>query len=1329
MRYENLHSFENGLNKDINPINQPDGSYKDALNMVNMQNEGNLMSLQNELGNLKETITGDSIPTNMNLIGFKVLESDRILIFTNNSSSQIGILSRSNVYSVKLNDASNELNLNLNNPISIEPKKLFNGHRVINFVDNLNPFGYYDLDGTPPTVGNIFSETRAIEQRTQPVISSTTLIDSTSALFCGTYQFAFRYVTGSNNTLPPSFTSNPIYVGGKENYAGQDLTNSLYDGDFVTVLSNKIVVLNVDNIDLQYSQIQLLAIYYSGDNNTFTAYQYRTFNITSSSMTFNYDGYNNELPLLLEDITELGISYTTAKCVAQKDNRLFYSNLKDIKEKYDLGTLVNDPTNGVRLKYKVNTINSTQNYSQTSSSYLYKGYMRDEIYSFAIGVIYKDGSRSFAYHINNINQGQGANAQQISPGYGYMGVYPNSTGACHKMPNLHLEDHFVDNTDQIRVLGVEYDYTNFYNLVISTYPDFAKNVEGFVFLRQSRTDSALNKSIYAQGIGVDVIQNDFNMDISVRATGDQQYPNLVIRKAPFNGNFVFNSDYGQTGPGGNYSTIVMLDTNNFTGAGTYTRDFYNEELYPVKNLMAFYSPETILDNRVTIPTTNVKLSKEVILKASIANTLTNTSSFFVDYNDAGNTKNLNTSAKVWSFFNYAEKNSYSPTTLDVLGSIYVERNTDAVQPFQSDKTYISTHGEAHMLLNLSATPGMPINTNRIEFTQNSQSGRTGKDKNIPLDGGVTIHDSYNYLFNIKSDVTSNGQYGNVQNSNYYICGYKKFNGTNINHTFGGDTFICKMAVMNKLDYRVKGYNAGDAIGGNREYANFTNPAQDAFSNTGIDLRGLMYFWVESTKNTHMRNDNGIPYYPKTSWYNSLEVDPALAEDPHFYNTQYSFENKTNIFVPKPTNFQTTDGYYTRTIWSEQDFNIGGLGGDPYRVFKINNFYDLPKNTGEIWNTFVFNNTLYLHTPKTLWKTFVDNTITLVNDIGQSYLGTGALFSLPAQQVLTQQGGYGGTISQYAGVNTPYGYIFPDALQGKVFMLNEDGLSNIAELGMLRYFNNNLSNISDTTPYSPSNITLIDNPFNGHGITGGYDFNNNRYLITKNTNVDGQIPFTISLSMYNKKFTSFHSYQPSCYIPIDNDLFTFNNALSSGLKGVYKHNSNNYGSFYNTVYNSSLEFIVNKSPQVQGGQNASIIDTKVMDNLVLYMNNWDSNIIHPLRDNTNNDSILVYNDNQCSGVTKLNYTNEYNDNPTRDTSLVHFKNKEYRIATPLNSVINDGLAIFNADGSLNNANIDQNTLYRDRLKGKYIGIKLTFNNLNNYKLVLNYIKSIMRINYR
>ena len=223
----------------------------------------------------------------------------------------------------------------------------------------------------------------------------------------------------------------------------------------------------------------------------------------------------NEVPetLDLADITKQPVNYNKAKCMEQKDDRLFLSNLSSSGD--DAFTMQRI-ANAINVNYTIETRPATvrNDYNGPMQTFNRKGYMRSEVYSFAVVFVYTNGGESFAYHIpHKVN----ANPFNLST-YASTEVYPNTPGdpisdayiadglagafvKHHRMPSLINEPHFsITSGESIRILGL-----NFTNIVIPA--SLQAQLSGYYIVRQRR-DVAANRSIVCQGIAQRLVLYD-----------------------------------------------------------------------------------------------------------------------------------------------------------------------------------------------------------------------------------------------------------------------------------------------------------------------------------------------------------------------------------------------------------------------------------------------------------------------------------------------------------------------------------------------------------------------------------------------------------------------------------------------------------------------------------------------------------------------------------------------------------------------------------------------------------------------------------------------------
>ena len=513
------------------------------------------------------------------------------------------------------------------------------------------------------------------------------------------------------------------------------------------------------------------------------------------------------------------------------------------------------------------------------------------------------------------------------------------------------------------------------------------------------------------------------------------------------------------------------------------------------------------------------------------------------------------------------------------------------------------------------------------------------------------------------------------------------------------------------------------VNSQREYVNpNVGPLQGETLNEskayGFDMRWGSYFFVESDMNTYYRHkdvnstDTSTEYFPKeTNNATRLESWFPFLGNIQDYNTQYSKENDLKTYFPVGSTSKIITKFETRTIYSDQAAGDDIL--DAYRSYSVNNFYDLPANTGPIWDSFIHMDTLYLHTPKSLWRTFAEPAATLKGgNIDDIVLGTGNLFSRPSREMVTEYGGYAGSISQFGGTHSQFGYMFPDVLQGKVFLLTTDNLKTdnlkeISEKGLYTFFHKNLSKNIDLTKINTEESILIDNPYNGIGITSGYDYKLKRIIVSQVSNGFTYSYFPSMDSWYE------HSYIPDKIISFDNRVFFFKDGVT------HEMNVGDKCSYFDTIYDSNVSYVSNKQHN----------QSKTFTNIQIWSETKDNGLKIK---NDNFKDLQIYNDISNSGVQSIVTSDGFNE-VSEGEIRIKLVNDKYNISLPRDYVKDNSLDLTDPDnmfepiGTITPLDIADFT--RERIKGDHAVIKMTYDNTNSYEFVLKYIITIFNLNKR
>lgn len=451
-----------------------------------------------------------------------------------------------------------------------------------------------------------------------------------------------------------------------------------------------------------------------------------------------------------------------------------------------------------------------------------------------------------------------------------------------------------------------------------------------------------------------------------------------------------------------------------------------------------------------------------------------------------------------------------------------------------------------------------------------------------------------------------------------------------------------------------------------EFTGFLDDTElsDAADKPAVDLDGayiyyaelLNNFYVESEINFALRHSGSIELTKKfeqvsgtpqdviISYFNYikdkiLELDDEgklhlrslILPESYLYNRDYSRMLQDAPYFPLELtyNFCSKCGgeFPNRIIFSPVSFENETF--DLYRINLANDFIDISAEKGEITGLEYKNNQLLVHTTRTSFL-IRPNPQTLQTSEDTVHIGVGDFLSIPPVELSETDIGYGGLQNQLAATNTQFGRSWVDQNQGKVL---------------------NWSN-------EFSELSLVDEQWFKENLPGGevkctYDPRFNRLIIYKTHIENGENKsWTRSYSYLHNYWSGFHSYLPEFAFYDRDNFYTYTQ------NGIFKHLHNeNYQTFYEKKHPFIIEYV-----------SADLV-SEDFHTLSYYgsTQRWDS-----LRkkfvnvDNVTFDKLLVYNEDQSSGLLSLEYVDRNTDpygglvyNPS--TKTVVLRDNTYKVA--------------------------------------------------------------------
>jgi len=387
-----------GINTDVSPQNQPDGTYRRAYNFIYGKQ---LDALIQESG---AEFYGLFSQFNNHILGVHVLDDGEWVVFAiSNLVSPIpGIdfnlgsiwIYRPNApigsqFTQVLAQTENNyfaLDFSRFDDFDVVSFKYFNGDRYVVFTNGYAPPKIVNIDRV---YGEFFD---GKDLYLFPQINSVQITGNSvtgGELAEGAYFVGTRYITDDGGVTKVTDLAGPFYVRGNNNGLNIRLENVGRSHKFLDV-----VLLSVINNQISVRVVQR----FSTASTISTAPYTISTRILTGAITLE--------ELTLEDITVMPQSYTRVGSMEMHDNRLYIANL-ETKEDVSLQEIAN----AIWPEYHIIDNNTPEDHA-TEETYLTEdesldevgypentGFMPDEVYALYVSFIRDDGSYSPAYHI------------------------------------------------------------------------------------------------------------------------------------------------------------------------------------------------------------------------------------------------------------------------------------------------------------------------------------------------------------------------------------------------------------------------------------------------------------------------------------------------------------------------------------------------------------------------------------------------------------------------------------------------------------------------------------------------------------------------------------------------------------------------------------------------------------------------------------------------------------------------------------------------------------------------------------------------------------------
>jgi len=1164
-----MNTFSTGLNRDSGDKFRPNSSWPFALNAINVSRNGNKSSIINEEGN---SICGN-IPEGFDFIGHAESDSDLTYIYlTDNTISIIASIDNNCNYTELIRSSC--LNFKNYHPISATYKQIDGCEPSLYWCDDFNIDAYVNLgelrrfideDATaaayladvgvliPKTLpdqfyinqANIYdtwdcNKFKQVSDINVPVIKFSKILNTGGTLPAGSIQLVARYIDLDNNKTDWFSPTLPIPIV-EESYYGP---YNCIDGCEPDITTNKALEYTITNMDTSYPYIEYAYIH--TNNSIQTAYLEGRF--STSNLTVTITGKQ------LQQIDVNDINVSTAKWIQsaytlQHQNRLIKL---DVKERKIDHTAFTRAALNIKSKYFIVDVQHNHPEYGIKTPYYYstsRGYMRDEVYAFAVQWIFKDGTKTPAYHIPN----RAKNKNSAGTTMTYPGLLDTNAGK-------HIPGNWDSTTYNaalsLGVGGFGWSAADVKHLQDAGYAD--NEIERWMVYNTALPDDTPEPSSNGSGELAYYESRDSIYPSIYSCDGTRVYEELAgtpirYHKMP---DATLEPLHYRTNPGTN-DELLFTRSLGMQFWEVFPPAEYADDVQGYVILRAKVTPEnqSIISKGVmwngTMPFGDVIVPEESRWwrrkgTVPVAGSVVDINRQYVEFwsNETTFSRADISAASVFKFENeisasravlylgscdhgaggyryktYYEASfkrepltpAYGHTNRPFQTSGYIPLNS-VIEGSEFSNTIGNVRRETKYMVEFNTTyqPNHPIISASDEFGNNQ---------------------AYAYYASAKRFLPN--QYGNIDGLIYYACGNMKLKSDPLygfSIIFGGDTFITQLNFRRfdgtNLTASADNYHEFDfsELDGSCATRNDTISicAQSSLNNLGTASHTRCF--IESRINSDLRHNLGTitevemsdstdevddGYLPKavcnkTAFdeddYYVEQIAKAWQVDNTFeYNTDFSTENITHPQFPLSFTFdycsECQNIYPYRWVWSEPSF--GQEKEDNFRIFLVNNFKDLPQHKGKLITGFIKNHQLFFLTEKALFMQPTNDQTFSTNE-NVLYVGTGDFGVLDAKEVISTQHGYAGSVSKWATKVTEAGAFWPDINQGKVFVLSNQ-INSISEIGMESWFTEKMTNSFANTwlDLTGSPYLLEDTPqaANGVGALITYDPRYRRIILT------------------------------------------------------------------------------------------------------------------------------------------------------------------------------------------------------------------------------------------
>jgi hypothetical protein len=305
----------------------------------------------------------------------------------------------------------------------------------------------------------------------------------------------------------------------------------------------------------------------------------------------------------------------------------------------------------------------------------------------------------------------------------------------------------------------------------------------------------------------------------------------------------------------------------------------------------------------------------------------------------------------------------------------------------------------------------------------------------------------------------------------------------------------------------------------------------------------------------------VTFFGLKQCYNDAQGGPgdSLKRDFHDnyfgYNWDYSLGNELDPGFAPPANYNTCKCVAepsNKIIYSNPQ--IIDAPNNSWRNFKVNNILTMGTEFGKITHVSIVNNNLWAYTTDMIWN-LRSGEVSLESTEEVIVLGRGDYINQAYPLYGNIKEGYAGLKYPNSLISTEIGDIYIDHESGRVYKFTGN-IEEIGTQGVAQFMRENCR-------FKTESDHIDEKCDDGIGYALGYDREYRRILITKR---DGEYSWTLSYSLEENKWVSFHSYIPHLYMYDRWGIFTEHEGK------IWRFNKGDkYQTYFDNYYPFVLEF--------------------------------------------------------------------------------------------------------------------------------------------------------------